>query len=529
MSDTTELDRLEATFASMSKAELARVDKELMAATGDMRWIPNPGPQTAAYFSKADVMLYGGEPGGGKTELILGLAFNCHRRALVMRRRYTDLSAIIDRMLALNGGRDGFNGSPPPSLKKPNLSIELGAANNPGDEQNFIGRPRDLLGIDEATQFTEMQVRLLMGWVRSENAKQRCRVVLATNPPLTSEGLWVIKMFAPWLDDTFPQPAKPGELRWVVTEDDGDRWVDGPAPVMATVSGKPKLVTPMSRTYIPSSVKDNPFYLRSGYEKTLDALPAPIREILMGGFKAGLRDAPGQIIPTSWIREAQKRWTPHPPAGVPMCAMGVDPSGGGEDPMAIACRHDGWFAPIIEIPGKQIPRDRTGSYTAAMVITHRRDLAIPIVDLGGGYGSGCFEQLRSNNIEVQGYKGAAKSVRRTKDKQLGYFNVRSEALWAFREALDPDQVGGSPIALPDDPVLVADLCAPTLDMTFNGIKAESKEDVCERLGRSTNRGDAVIMAWHGGPKALTHGQAWPRSTPRMNRAPAVVMGRRHGR
>jgi hypothetical protein len=36
-----------------------------------------------------------------------------------------------------------------------------------GDEQHWIGRARDLLGIDEATQFAEMQVRLLMGWVRS--------------------------------------------------------------------------------------------------------------------------------------------------------------------------------------------------------------------------------------------------------------------------------------------------------------------------------------------------------------------------
>jgi hypothetical protein len=142
-----------------------------------------------------------------------------------------------------------------------------------GDEFHWIGRARDLLAIDEATQFAEQQVRLLMGWVRSEDPKQRCRVILATNPPLTSEGLWVIKMFAPWLDETFPRPAKPGELRWVVTDDDGDRWVDGPDPVMAHIDGTEKLVTPLSRTYIPSSVKDNPFYVKSGYQKQLDALP----------------------------------------------------------------------------------------------------------------------------------------------------------------------------------------------------------------------------------------------------------------
>jgi hypothetical protein len=68
-----------------------------------------------------------------------------------------------------------------------------------------------------------------------------------------------------------PAPAKPGELRWVVMDEDGDRWVDGPDPVRAPTAEK--LVTPLSRTYIPSSVKDNPFYVKSGYQKQLDALP----------------------------------------------------------------------------------------------------------------------------------------------------------------------------------------------------------------------------------------------------------------
>jgi hypothetical protein len=207
------------------------VDAEILALTAHMSWIPSPGPQTEAYRSKADVILYGGEPGGGKTDLVLGLAFNEHRRALIMRRRYVDLSGIVDRMIAINGGREGFNGSPPPSLKRGKLTIELGAAVNVGDEQNFIGKARDLLGIDEASQFAEIQVRTLMGWVRSEVPGQRCRVILATNPPLTSEGMWLISMFAPWLDPQYPNPAKPGELRWVVQDDDrGDVWVDGPGP-----------------------------------------------------------------------------------------------------------------------------------------------------------------------------------------------------------------------------------------------------------------------------------------------------------
>jgi hypothetical protein len=45
-------------------------------------------------------------------------------------------------------------------------------------------------------------------------------------------------------------------------------------------------------------------------------------------------------------------------------------------------------------------------------------------------------------------------------------------------------------------------------MEYNGIKVVSKEDVNERLGRSTNKGDAVVMAWSQGPTYLTDGPSW---------------------
>lgn len=523
------LDKIEASLAGKSPVALAKIDAELLAMTGHMKWIPSPGPQMAAYTSKADVLLYGGEPGGGKSQLILGLAFNCHQKSLLMRRQYNDLSGasgLVETALKIHGSRNGYNGSPPPTLKaSETCSIDFGGANLPGDEQRWMGRAHDFFGADEATQFTELQIRFLMGWVRSPDPKQRCRVVLATNPPLSSEGLWVHQMFAPWIDPTFPNPAKDGELRWVVTDADGkDQWVDGPEPVQVG----DKLMRPKSRTYIHSSVKDNPFY-GEDYQATLDAMPEPYRSLLLGGFATTFKDAPNQIIPTDWIRQAQARWTPYPPHGVPMCAIGVDPSGGGDDPLAMAPRHDGWFAKVIEIPAKQIPKDRYGSHAAAMVMTHRRDRCLIVLDMGGGYGGGCYEILKENQIETRPYKGAEKSVRRTRDKQLGFFNVRSEALWRLREALDPDQPGGSEIALPDDPVLVADLTAPTLDMDYRGIKAESKEEVCKRLGRSTNRGDAVIMSWFDGPKAITHGDDWRDNFHRGKRVPRVIMGRQHDR
>ena len=513
-------------LTTLSDDEREKLLADAMGVSEGMRWIPSPGPQTEAYFSKADILLYGGEPGGGKTALLLGLAFTAHKRSLILRRQYTDLGAITEEAIRLNGSRKGYNGSPPPSLRiNDSQLIEFGAAAKIGDEQHWQGNPHDFIGFDEGTQWAESQVRFLMGWLRSVVPNQRCRVVIATNPPLSSEGAWVVEMFAPWLDPRHHNPAKWGELRWFVTDEHGhDREVDGPGEV--EVAGK--MVKPMSRTFIPASVKDNPFLAGTDYQSKLDALPEPFRSILMGQFRNSFRDDVNQCIPVAWVKAAQQRWHERPPLGVPMCAMGVDVAQGGDDETIIAARYDSWYAPMIDRPGRETP---LGKDVAGFILSERRDNALVILDMGGGYGGSTFEHLTENNIAVRGYKGANAVETRTKDRQLKFTNKRTEAYWRFREALDPSQEGGSTICLPDDPKLTADLTAPRFEVTRQGIKLESKEEVCARLGRSTDRGDAVIMAWSDGPKFQSDGGEWIEKRKALigARVPKVITGRGRGR
>ncbi len=143
-----------------------------------------------------------------------------------------------------------------------------------------------------------------------------------------------------------------------------------------------------------------------------------------------------------------------------------------------------------------------------MVVSKRRDKSLVVVDLGGGYGGPMYEHLKLNEVEVSGFKGAEATARRAIDGRIRFTNKRSAAYWLFREALDPGQPGGSPIALPEDNMLMADLTAPTFSPTPNGIKIEVKESVVERLGRSPDRGDAVVMAWFEGPKQITSALDW---------------------
>lgn len=492
------------------------------------KWQPLPGPQTMAMQSGADEILYGGQGGGGKTDLVLGLAFTEHRRSLIMRKQYTDLSAMTERAIEINGGRKGFNGSAPPSLRTADgRFIEFGAAAKPGDEHGRQGQPHDLLAIDEATQWHESQIRFLMGWVRTTTPGQRCRVVLATNPPLSDEGQFIIDMFAPWLDPTFHDPAKAGELRWYIYDPKGkrDRWVSGPGTFQ---NDNDETVASKSRTFIPASVRDNPYLVETGYQATLDNLPEPIRSAVRdGNFMAVRTDHEWQVIPTPWIRAAMDRWKEDGWRGMHMTALGVDVAAGGADHTIVARRYGSWFAPLIDRPGVETP---SGEEIIGLVVANQRDNAAIVVDVGGNFGSGPVMVLKGNGMNVVGFDGGKPSNKTAFGSGAPYFNKRAEAYWRFREALDPDQDGGSPIALPPDQALLADLTATRRDPHPTKIKIEPKDDIKKRIGRSPDKADAVVMCWSEGEMLTVRKTRRDQATPiNLGYAKAKQRGLRDGR
>lgn len=511
------LDDILTKLAGLPEATRRQVEAEALEATKHLPFIPSPGPQSEAYFSQADVLLYGGSPGGGKTALEVGLALNAHRRTLIVRRNFVDLAGVLHTLDNILGEVDSSVGGMRPKYKKPDGGVIdfMGLGEDIGGKQ---GNPHDLICVDEAAQIPENQFRMLLGWLRTDIPGQRCRVVLGSNPPLNSTGDWLITYFAPWLDPQHHKPAKEGELRYFLPNEDGTGERECEADDFTMMHGVK--VSPQSRTFISSRFTDNPYYDAEQYAKSLAGLPDEARRILASGnFLTTRSDDIFQAIPTAWIRAAQERWKPTPPVGVPMCAIGVDVAQGGSDQNVIAIRHDGWYPPLITVPGKETP---DGKHVAGLVITKRRNDAKVIVDLGGGWGGDCYGHLKENGIDTVGYMGVKASNKRTVDKQLKFSNVRTEAYWRFREALDPSQESGSPIALPPDPELVADLCAPTYEIGPNGIKLESKEKVCDRIGRSPDKGDAVVMAWHDGIKQANIEGGWKNLS--RNRTPKVVMG-----
>jgi len=115
------------------------------------------------------------------------------------------------------------------------------------------------------------------------------------------------------------------------------------------------------------------------------------------------------------------------------------------------------------------------------------------MDCTGGWGGAAREHLAQQGVRVAAFVASAKSEAKTRPKgELAFDNKRAESWWRMREALDPANM--SELALPDDPVLKAELTAPTWSLRRDRILVESKDDLRERLGRSTDRADAVVMA-----------------------------------
>ncbi len=509
--DLAAIERLVAGLPDGKRAELARIPE--VAAELAKPWRPLPGPQTAAYLSDADQLLYGGQAGGGKSHLLLGVAANDHRRSLILRRESVELDGLIDDSRQFLSEVGTFNGQSAEWTLPGGRSIRFGGMKEPQDWRKYAGRARDLIALDEAGEFLEDQVAPLLAWLRSPEGR-RCRLILASNPPRTADGAWLVRWFAPWLDDMFPDPAEPGELRWCIHVGEATEWVDGPDPV----TRDRETYTPVSRTFVPASVDDNPYLAETDYKRRLENLPGVLREqLLKGNFLAGREDHAWQVVPTAWVTAAQDRWQTDGAKGLRMTALGVDVAQGGGDRTVLAPRYGAWFAEPVERAGTDTP---DAPSVAGLIATYRRDGAAVVVDVGGGYGGGVVAYLKDNETAAAGFNGAAASNRRTADGELAFVNRRAEAWWRLREALDPGQEGSSPVALPPDRGLRADLTAPRWKLTPRGIQIEAKDEIVKRLGRSPDKGDAVVMAW-------SEGQALAEKKARGARArPRVVVGYR---
>lgn len=493
---STALDRLDALLSSMDEKQAAELDV-LLAKELSKPWLPTPGPQLEAYLSEADLLLFGGSAGGGKTDLICGLCLNEHERSVIFRSQSKDLDGFWERLCELAQSPKSQNSVMKKLVTADDRLVEGGHLEKPGSENSWQGRPHDFIGFDEGAQLTAYKVKFVLGWLRSAKAK-RCRAVIASNPPIGGEGAWLLEWFAPWLDPLFANPAKPGELRWAVAVGDKNEiktvWCDRPDPV--EIEGQVQI--PLSRTFIPSRLDDNPYLKETNYRAQLMSMPEPLRsQLLHGDFLAGREDDEWQVIPSEWVKLAQARWKE--PAGKKMLALGVDVAQGGADSTVLA--------PLYEENIFGGPESRAGKLTpdgpsvAGFILQVRRDGAAIAIDTTGGWGGSARDHLATHHkIKVVpivfSATGSGEAAGWGKDggTRLGYANLRAKMYWEFRVALDPSR--SENISLPPGDRILAQLTAARWHPRSGKIVIESKEEIRSRLGSSPDEADAIVEAWH---------------------------------
>ena len=458
------------------------------------RWYPQSKPQWLAFLSRADELFYGGAAGGGKSDLLLGLAGDAHGRSIIFRRVFPNLRFLIERSRQIYNSesktalKDSYNESLHVWRLSTRNMIEFGAIQYEQDKSNFQGRPHDFIGFDEVAEFTESQFVFVTAWNRSTDPNQRIRVIATGNPPTDDAGSWVVRRWGAWLDKQHPHPAKNGELRWYATLEGKETEVENGD----IFDYKGESIIPRSRTFISALLKDNIFLAADGrYKSVLQSLPEPLRsQLLYGDFDASSIPDPFQIIPTAWVRLAQKRWMEMDRPVTKMTAAGLDPSRGGMDKTALAMRYDNWFDEVKAWPGL-VAKDGP---TVAELVRQVLDKAEPLyinVDVAG-IGSSVYDSLAPMFDGVHPFNGAEASEYRDRSGKLKMRNKRAEMYWKMRDTLDPEN--GDDIALPPDTELLADLCSAKYKLTTAGVQVEEKEQIKERIGRSPDIGEAVMMA-----------------------------------
>jgi hypothetical protein len=411
---------------------------------------------------------------------------------LILRRTFPELKrTLIPRSLERFGEAKYYNASEHVWKWPDGRRVEFGYLDSEKDVYNYQGAELDGFFPDELTQFPRDWYLYIFSRIRTTRVGQRCRVVATSNPGGEYEH-WVIERWAPWLDRNHPKPAKSGEIRYF-RQLPGETFRE-----VETTADDPE---GFSRTFIRAGLKDNP-YLGDDYRQRLNLLPEPWRSQLRDGdWTAASRDHERQVIPTAWVELAMKRWEartkfddtgrPVPPAEL-LTAIGLDVARGGKDKTVYAPVYRNWFAPLITFPGSETP---DGMAIATQVATfdelghHIADGTIIKPDIVG-VGSSPADILKQNGFNVVPMNGGEGSDAADRSGHLGFMNKRAEWYWKLREALDP--MSGDDIALPPDPELKADLTAPRWEERSGRIKVEAKPDIKARIGRSPDKGDAVV-------------------------------------
>lgn len=248
---------------------------------------PQAGPQERFAACNADIALYGGAAGGGKSfALLFEPLYHVGNRdfgAVIFRRtcpEITNEGGLWDESFKIypHVGAEPRNGDL--SWRFPSgASVSFGHIQREADVLKWHSSQIALIEFDELTTFTEHQFFYMLSRNRS-TCGVRPYIRAGCNPDAAS---WVARLVEWYIDPTTGQaiPERAGVIRWFVRDGETLRWADTREQLLKDY---PDLL-PKSFTFIPAKLEDNKKLLATdpAYRANLMALPRVERERLLRG------------------------------------------------------------------------------------------------------------------------------------------------------------------------------------------------------------------------------------------------------
>lgn len=274
---------------------------------------PNPGRQSQALASKADIVIYGGAASGGKTFALLLDPLRHHQKpgynAVIFRRTYSQVTQQGGIWDATFNIYPHFGGKPNESdlvWTFPPANAQIGFAHLQHDKNqyDYQGAELDYLGWDEVTHQNEAPFWYLTSRCRSRIGL-RTKVFATCNP---DPDHFIKPLISWWLDPAgqFPDPAKAGIVRYFVRDPYTGQiiWHDTDHSLFMRLTGQyiaedPNF-KPTSLTFIPASLDDNP-QADPAYKSKLLSLPMIERQrLLYGDWK--IKASAGTLFKSEWFQ-----------------------------------------------------------------------------------------------------------------------------------------------------------------------------------------------------------------------------------
>lgn len=267
---------------------------------------PQPGPQTAFMCSPADIVIFGGAAGGGKSYALLmeGLRHKdiAGFSGVVFRKNYTQITAsggLWDAAGKLYGQVQGAKPKKTPKLhwlfSPSNARIHFAHLEREEDLMSWQGTEICYLAFDELTHFSRHQFLYMLSRNRS-TCGIRPYVRATCNPDSDS---WVADFISWWInqDTGYPIYERSGVVRYMCVVNDTIFWGSNPHE-LAQEHGV-NVEECKSVTFIASKLTDNKVLMAKdpSYMANLKALAEVDKErLLYGNWK--IRPAAGMYFKT---------------------------------------------------------------------------------------------------------------------------------------------------------------------------------------------------------------------------------------